>query len=54
MAHCSIARTLDTVGTRSAMLVMRTALLGTRRLEDFAWREGIGEPAAAARLRELT
>ena len=54
MANCSIGRALETVGTRSAMLVMREAFLGTRRFDDFARRVGIGEPAVAARLRELT
>lgn len=53
-ANCSIARTLDIVGTRSAMLIMREASMGTRRFDDFARRVGIGEPAAAARLKELT
>ena len=50
-ANCSIARTLDIVGTRSAMLIMREAFFGTRRFDDFARRVGIGEPAAAARLQ---
>jgi DNA-binding HxlR family transcriptional regulator len=54
MANCSIARALETVGTRSAMLVMREAFLGTHRFDDFARRVGIGEPAVAARLKELT
>ena len=54
MANCSIARTLDIVGTKSAMLIMREAFFGTRRFDDFARRVGIGEPATAARLRELT
>ena len=54
MANCSIARTLDIVGTKSALLIMREAFFGTRRFDDFARRVGIGEPATAARLRELT
>jgi DNA-binding HxlR family transcriptional regulator len=53
MTNCSIARTLDIVGTKSAMLIMREAFFGTRRFDDFARRVGIGEPATAARLREL-
>ncbi|MFI7575341.1 winged helix-turn-helix transcriptional regulator [Micromonospora sp. NPDC049497] len=53
MANCSIARAMDIVGSRSAMLIMREALLGTRRFDDFVRRVGIGEPAMAARLREL-
>ncbi|TWD17565.1 HxlR family transcriptional regulator [Streptomyces sp. T12] len=54
MANCSIARALDVVGTRSALLIMREAFFGTRRFDDFARRVGIGEPATAARLKELT
>lgn len=53
MANCSIAHALDVIGTRSALLIMREAFLGTRRFDDFAHRVGIGEPAAAARLRDL-
>ncbi|MEV0408439.1 helix-turn-helix domain-containing protein [Actinoallomurus sp. NPDC050550] len=54
MANCSIARTLAVVGTKSALLIMREAFFGTRRFDDFARRVGIGEPATAARLKELT
>jgi DNA-binding HxlR family transcriptional regulator len=54
MANCSIDRALSVVGTRSAILVMREAFFGTRRFDDFARRVGIGEPATAARLKELT
>jgi DNA-binding HxlR family transcriptional regulator len=53
-ANCSVARTLDIVGTKSAMLIMREAFFGTRRFDDFARRVGIGEPATAVRLKELT
>jgi DNA-binding HxlR family transcriptional regulator len=53
MTNCSIGRAMDIVGNRSAMLIMREALLGTRRFDDFVRRVGIGEPAMAARLREL-
>ncbi|MEU7428935.1 helix-turn-helix domain-containing protein [Streptomyces sp. NPDC040750] len=54
MANCSISRALEIVGNRTAMLIMREAFFGTRRFDDFARRVGIGEPAAAARLKELT
>jgi DNA-binding HxlR family transcriptional regulator len=54
MSNCSVARTLDVVGTKSAFLLMREAFFGTRRFDDFARRVGIGEPATAARLKELT
>ena len=52
-ANCPIARTLELVGTRSALLLLREAFYGTTRFADFAERVGISEPVAAARLREL-
>ncbi|MGW5663125.1 winged helix-turn-helix transcriptional regulator [Streptomyces sp. NPDC003758] len=54
MANCSIARALEIVGTKTALLIMREAFFGTRRFDDFARRVGIGEPATSARLKELT
>jgi DNA-binding HxlR family transcriptional regulator len=53
-ANCSIARTLEVVGTRAAVLILREAFFGTRRFDDFARLVGISEPVAAARLKELT
>ncbi|WP_072689723.1 winged helix-turn-helix transcriptional regulator [Rhodococcus marinonascens] len=52
--HCSIAKAMDVVGTRSAMLILREAYYGTTRFDDFARRVGITEAVAASRLRELT
>ncbi|MFF4227519.1 winged helix-turn-helix transcriptional regulator [Streptomyces sp. NPDC001820] len=52
--NCSIAAAFEVVGTRSAILFMREAFFGTRRFEDFVRRVGIGEPATARRLKELT
>lgn len=51
--NCSVLRTLEVVGTRSTLLLVREAFLGTRRFDDFARRVGITESAAAARLRDL-
>jgi len=51
--QCTIARALDVVGTRSAMLIMREAHYGTTRFDEIARRVGITEAVAAARLREL-
>lgn len=51
--RCTIAKSLDVVSTRSALLIMREAFYGTTRFDDFAERVGISEPVAAARLREL-
>jgi DNA-binding HxlR family transcriptional regulator len=50
---CSLARALDVVSSKSAMLILREAFYGTARFDDFAERVGISEPVAAARLREL-
>ncbi|MBC2642812.1 MULTISPECIES: helix-turn-helix domain-containing protein [unclassified Rhodococcus (in: high G+C Gram-positive bacteria)] len=52
--HCSIAKAMDIVGTRSAVLILREAYYGTTRFDDFAQRVGITEAVAAARLRKLT
>lgn len=51
--NCPIDRAMQVVGTRSAMLLMREALYGTTRFDDFAARVGITETVAAKRLREL-
>lgn len=44
---------MQVIGTRSAILLMREALYGTTRFDDFAARVGISEAVAAKRLREL-
>jgi DNA-binding HxlR family transcriptional regulator len=54
MANCSIARTFEIIGRGSSILVLREAFLGARRFEEFARRVDVGEPAIAARLKELT
>ncbi|MGU3291540.1 winged helix-turn-helix transcriptional regulator [Williamsia sp. M5A3_1d] len=51
---CSIARTLDVIGNRITLLLLREAFFGTRRFDDFAERVGVSESAAAKRLGELT
>ncbi|HSC03491.1 MAG TPA: helix-turn-helix domain-containing protein [Solirubrobacteraceae bacterium] len=51
--RCTIAKSLDVVSTRSALLIMREAFYGTTRFDDFAERVGISQPVTAARLREL-
>src|ERR1035438_1929122 len=51
--NCPVGRTMELVGTRSAMLIMREAYYGTTRFDDFAHRVGITKAAAAARLSEL-
>lgn len=51
---CSIARTLEVVGDRWTLLVVRDALRGTRRFEDFRTALGIAHNVLADRLGRLT
>jgi DNA-binding HxlR family transcriptional regulator len=51
--RCTIAKALDVLSTRSALLILREAFYGTARFDDFAERVGLSEPATAVRLREL-
>jgi DNA-binding HxlR family transcriptional regulator len=51
--NCPIARTLDTVGTKSAFLILREAFYGATRFEDLVQRTDLSEPVVAARLRDL-
>jgi DNA-binding HxlR family transcriptional regulator len=51
--RCTIAKALEVLSTRSALLILREAFYGTTKFDDFAERVGISEPVAAARLREL-
>jgi DNA-binding HxlR family transcriptional regulator len=51
--RCSMARALDVVSSRSALLILREAFYGATKFEEFAERVGISEPVAASRLREL-
>ncbi len=53
MTGCSVARALDVVGTRSAMLILREAYYGARRFDEFARRVGVTDAVAAERLREF-
>jgi DNA-binding HxlR family transcriptional regulator len=50
---CPIERALKTIGTRSALVLLREAFWGTRRFEDFARRAGITEQMTATRLKQL-
>lgn len=52
--ECSIAKALDVVGARSALLILREAYYGVTRFDGFAARVGITDAAAAAQLRRLT
>ena len=50
---CSIARTLEIVGERWTPLILRDALLGRRRFEDFQRSLGIARNVLSDRLARL-
>ena len=50
---CSIGKALDVVGDPWTMLVVRDALLGVTRFDDFAARLGIPRATLVARLQHL-
>ncbi len=52
--ECSIAKAMDLIGTRSAILILREAYYGTTRFDGFAARIGITDAAASGQLRKLT
>lgn len=51
--HCSVERALELIGTRSAMILVREAFLGSRRFDELTRRTGLSEGVAAQRLRQL-
>ncbi len=51
--NCSIARTLEVVGERWTLLVLRECFLGTARFDDFQRRLGIARNVLQARLERL-
>jgi DNA-binding HxlR family transcriptional regulator len=54
LENCSISKSMDVIGTRSSMLILREAFYGTTRFDDFARRTKITDAIIAARLKELT
>ena len=50
---CSVARTLDVVGERWALLVVREAFLGDHRFDEMQRRTGAPRDILAARLKKL-
>jgi DNA-binding HxlR family transcriptional regulator len=50
---CSIARTLEVLGERWTILLVRDALLGLRRFDDFQRSLGVARNVLAARLGRL-
>src|SRR5258708_115643 len=51
--QCSVARTLEIVGRRGALLAIREVFLGNRRFDEMARRTGVPRDTLAARLRAL-
>jgi DNA-binding HxlR family transcriptional regulator len=51
--NCSIAASLEVVGERWTILVVRDALLGIRRFEDFQARLGVSRAVLSDRLSRL-
>jgi DNA-binding HxlR family transcriptional regulator len=52
-AWCAVERSLDIIGTRSAMILLREVFYGAHRFEDLARRTGLTDAVAAKRLRQL-
>ncbi|MFY9933831.1 MAG: helix-turn-helix domain-containing protein [Streptosporangiaceae bacterium] len=52
--NCSIAKTLDVVGEWWTLLIVRDALRGARRFEEFADSLGVARSVLTSRLRKLT
>lgn len=50
---CSIARALEVVGERWSLLIVRDAMLGVRRFDDFRDSLGLARNVLADRLRRL-
>src|SRR4249920_2193809 len=51
--ECSIARTLEIVGEKWALLAVREVFLGNRRFDEMVRRIGAPRDTLAARLRSL-
>jgi DNA-binding HxlR family transcriptional regulator len=51
--NCSVARTLELVGERWTLLIIRDAFLGVRRFGDFAERLGVARNVLQDRLERL-
>ncbi|HEU5212431.1 MAG TPA: helix-turn-helix domain-containing protein [Gaiellaceae bacterium] len=51
--NCSIARTLEIVGERWTLLIVRDAYLGRRRFDEFQESLGISRNVLAERLKRL-
>ncbi|WP_328492009.1 helix-turn-helix transcriptional regulator [Streptomyces sp. NBC_00414] len=50
---CAVERSLESIGTRSAMMLVREAFYGGRRFDELVRRTGLAETVASKRLRQL-
>jgi len=50
---CPIARSLDVIGDWWSLLIVRNAMMGTRRFSDFQKQLGVAKNILSARLRTL-
>jgi DNA-binding HxlR family transcriptional regulator len=50
---CPVARSLDTIGEWWSLLIVRDALIGTRRFSDFQKSLGLAKNVLSARLKKL-
>jgi DNA-binding HxlR family transcriptional regulator len=51
--ECSVARTLDAIGDRWSLLIIRDAFYGVRRFDDFRKDLGVARNILADRLQKL-
>ena len=54
LENCSIKRALDVLGEKWTLLVLREAIYGVRRFDDFARALRCGRGVLSARLKTLT
>jgi DNA-binding HxlR family transcriptional regulator len=54
MENCPVQRTLDLVGEKWTLLILRDAANGVRRFDDFRRHIGLSEAVLSDRLRKLT
>ncbi|MFF4653753.1 winged helix-turn-helix transcriptional regulator [Streptomyces sp. NPDC001380] len=50
---CTMERSLEVIGTRSAMMLIREAFYGGRRFDELVRRTGLAETVASKRLSQL-
>lgn len=53
ISHCTLAASFDFLGDRWSLLILRSALFGVRRYDDFQTEIGIPRTVLADRLRRL-